>query len=102
MGEIRKHTKYRNTRMPKDRSISATIKDTVLTEGIRDYCKRNDILVSLFVEKAAAKYLAEKISEEKDKRISEFINNIACECSQETLSKIVSLLSSDERILEEY
>lgn len=96
MGEIRKHENYRHGRPSKDGTLSSNIKNVDLAKGIREYCERNNILVANFMEEATAEYLAKKISEEKERRIQGFINNIAHDCSSETLLKIITLLSSDE------
>lgn len=97
MGEIRKHKKYRYSRPSKDGTLSCIIKNLSLAKAAREYCERNNILVANFMEEALAEHLAKKISEERNERINGFINNISSECTQETLSKIISLLSGDKK-----
>lgn len=105
MGEVRKYTKYRRYRSnksSKDGSISIKIKDAALAEGTKDYCKRHDILVSLFAAEALAAYLSMKLSEEKKTKINEAIDKIAQVCSKETLSEIYRILGNDPKVLERW
>ena len=95
MAKIREHENYRNAKKSKDGSISARIRDPELADDVKEYCKRNNTLVSLFVERACDLYLEDMLENEKQKKVNEFIDKITKTCSEMERQQIIERLQME-------